>query len=75
MSYSLDNVLDALKDPDSICRGCLGDHADDIVYGPFLGGPVNPDAISEIGSNGARGGLMRWIYSTYITAVQSTRMD
>ena len=42
-------------DPDSIGRGCLGDHADDIIHRPFLGSLVNPNAISEIGSSDAHG--------------------
>ena len=47
-------ILDTRKDPDNIRRGCLKDHADHIVDRPLLCGPVDPDAISEIGSNDAR---------------------
>lgn len=36
----------------------LCDHADHIVDGPFLGSPVDPDAISEIDSSDAHDGLV-----------------
>ena len=60
VNWPLALILDARPSLAGVIAWFVNDNMNDIVDRPLLGPLVNPDAIGEIGSSDAHGGLMSW---------------